>query len=371
MSTAPSQPPRISYIFPTRNRPDRVAATLRALGDLPPHRAELVIADNASDERVRAPAALDNGIPVTVLRLGRNEGAAARNAAAEVSDPASEWLVMLDDDSHPTDLGLLDALAAQAPGLVAVSADIRLPRMGRRESGGLPEVFIGCGVAIRRDAYLYTGGYDPSFGYYAEEYDLAARFLLAGGRIAFDPRFRVDHHKVEAGRDMDLILGRLVRNNGWVIQRYAPDAERRELQRENRQRYRAIAGKEQAIRGFGAGLVELRRTLSRQVRSPMPREMFDRFTGLSAAREAIAAAMRAEPFDHSAVVHEGKNAWAVRRALAEAGVREDVDAPVVVVGTMSPGPMLDAWASESGRRVVLPWLVAQGMVGVRTGVCAA
>ncbi|MCC5786789.1 MAG: glycosyltransferase family 2 protein [Phycisphaerales bacterium] len=363
--------PRISYIFPTRNRPDRVAQTLAAIGLLPRHRAELVIADNASDAPVRAPGSLANGIPVTVLRLGRNEGAAARNAAAEASDPASDWLVMLDDDSYPTDLGLLDALAAQASGVVAVSADIRLPRMGRRESGGLPEVFIGCGVAIRRDAFLYAGGYDPAFGYYAEEYDLAARFLLAGGRVAFDPRFKVDHHKVEAGRDMDLILGRLVRNNGWVIQRYAPDNERRELQRENRGRYRAIARKEQAIKGFGAGLVELRRTVRRQVRSPMPREVFDRFTGLSAAREAIAAAVRAEAFDDATVVCEGKNAWAVRRAMAELGVREADDAPVAMVGTMSPGPMLDAWGKVSGRRVVLPWVVAQGMVGGVHASCAA
>ena len=365
----PTSQPRISYIFPTRNRADRVRQTLDALGALPRHRAELVIADNASDEPVRAPAALANGVPVTVLRMERNEGAAARNAAAGASDPASEWLVMLDDDSHPTDLGLLEALASQRPEVVAVSADIRLPRMERRESGGLPEVFIGCGVAIRRDAFLYTGGYDPSFGYYAEEYDLAARFLLAGGRVAFDPRFRVDHHKVEAGRDMDLILGRLVRNNGWVIQRYAPDADRRGLQRENRRRYRAIAGKEKAIRGYGKGLVELRRTVLRQVRSPMPREVFDRFTGLSAARAGIAAAMRDAPFDRAASVCEGKNAWAVRRALAEAGVREDVDAPVVVVGTMSSGPMLDAWGKAPGRRVVLPWVVAQEMVGA--SVCAA
>lgn len=365
----PAPHPRISYIFPTRNRPDRVSQTLAALGSLPRHRAEVVIADNASEEPVRAPATLANGVPVTVLRLERNEGAAARNAAAGASDPSSEWLVMLDDDSHPTDLGLLEALAGQASGVVAVSADIRLPRMGGRESGGLPEVFIGCGVAIRRDAFLYSGGYDPAFGYYAEEYDLAARFLIAGGRVAFDPRFRVDHHKVEAGRDMDQILGRLVRNNGWVIQRYAPETERRELQRENRRRYRAIAEKEQAIKGYGKGLIELRRTLSRQVRSPMTREVFDRFTGLAAAREAIAEAVRAEAFDRAAVVCEGKNAWAVRRALFEAGVREDAGAPVAVIGTMSPGPMLDAWGKVSGRRVVLPWVVAQGMVGV--SVCAA
>src|SRR5258706_488360 len=87
--------------------------------------------------------------------------------------------------------------------------------------------FAGGGVAIRRDAFLDLGGYDPSFGYYAEEYDLAARMLLAGFRIQFDRWFRVEHHKVWLNRSMDTILAHLVRNNGWVAQRYAPDEYRR------------------------------------------------------------------------------------------------------------------------------------------------
>lgn len=358
----------LTYVIPTRDRPERLRDTLSALGALGPHAggAEIVIVDNDSREPAAGSDDPPLNIPVRVIRLRENLGAAARNIGVRESDPRSRWIVMLDDDSHPLDLAFIPVLAAQAPDVAAVSADISLPRAGRRESGGLPEVFIGCGVAIRRDVFLTLGGYDAAFGYYAEEYDLSAKLLLAGHRVVFEPGFRVAHHKVESGRDMNLICARLVRNNGWVMQRYAPDDQRRTELREIRRRYRSIANKESAIRGFTQGLTELRRTVRAQKRTPMTRALFDRFTGLAHAREALAAAWKQSPFRTAALVHEGKNAAMVRRALRELGVREapDPDAEALVIGTMSPGPMLDARdaLSESNRRVIVPWRAAAGCV---------
>jgi len=350
----------ISYIIPTRDRHERLNETLRAIGALGEHGAEVVIVDNDSREPVRVDQRLASNVPVRVIRLDENIGAAARNVGVREGNPRSAWVLMLDDDSHPLDLAFVPLLAAQEPDVAAVSADIFLPRHGKREAGGLPEVFVGCGVAIRRALFLNLGGYDASFGYYAEEYDLAARMLLAGFRVAFEPSFRVAHHKVEAGRDMNLICGRLVRNNGWVMQRYAPEARRRAELREIRTRYREIAAKEGALAGFGAGLVDLRRTVRVQKRTPMSAAMFDRFTGMAHARESIGAAWRKAPFHTAAIVSEGKNAWCVRQALHELGVREVPEhlAEAVVIGTMSPGPMLDAAAAlaRDRRTVVVPWL---------------
>lgn len=241
----------------------------------------------------------------------------------------------------------------------------------RRELGGLPEVFIGCGVAIRRHAFEDLGGYDPAFGYYAEEYDLAARLLAVGGEVRFDPRFRVEHRRAVGGRDMGLIVERLVRNNGWVMQRYAPDAVRRTQLREARLRCRTIALREGVVAGYGRGLIELRRTVHAQIRTPLSQPLFDRFTGLAHARDALGAAYAASPFRTACVVDEGKNAWCVRRALDELGVRaaSKDDADALVIGAMSPGPMLDAaqrWAgseSGSGLRVIAPWVVAGRTMG--------
>lgn len=370
----------ISFVLPTRDRPARLRQTLLALGRLTtgsttPLQGEVLVVDNASRETPILPRTLDNGLNVTLLKRPTNEGAAARNAGVAASDPSSEWIIMLDDDSYPLDLGFLGVLAKQPHDVAAVAADIFLPGkvdedgklLTPREQGGLPEVFIGCGAALRRSAFLALGGYDPAFNYYVEEYDLAAKMLLAGHRVAFSREFRVLHSKVSGGRDMDTILARLVRNNGWVAQRYAPEPRRASEVREVRRRYRAIAAKECATRGYGEGLRELRRTIRSQPRHPMSPGVFDRFTGLSAARVALRAAWNRWRFRSASIVDPGKNAWVVEAALVELGVKicaygEDADA--VVIGTMSPGPMLDATkrrhAIRRGRgpRVVAPWLEA-------------
>jgi hypothetical protein len=255
---------------------------------------------------------------------------------------------------------------AEAGGdVAAVGAEVRIGRRQegmrhqgiQREAGGLPEVFVGCGVAVRRGAYLAAGGYDAAFGYYAEEYDLAAKFLLMGMRVTLDRRFVVEHRKVSVGRDMGLILGRLVRNNGWVMGRYAP--ERRRIGEVSRVvgRYGEIARKEGVEAGYGAGLAELVRTLGGQKRSAMCGEMWDRFTGKAAARTALVRAWRRTGFQTAAVVEEGKNAHVVREVLREMGVREvgaGQGPGAVVIGTMSPGPMLDAWERWAGAAVA-PW----------------
>jgi hypothetical protein len=97
----------------------------------------------------------------------------------------------------------------------------------------------------------------------------------------------------------------------------------------------------------------------------MTREIYDRFTGLAHAREAIRAAIWERPFRTAALIARGKNDWAIERALFECGVSaacDPSDAEVLVIGTMSPGPMIDATIRAHrdypGRRVITPWLGA-------------
>lgn len=370
----------ISYVLPTRDRPEILRATLRALGSLPSHAAEVVVVDNASQTPPCVPLRLDNGVDVKLILRNRNEGAAARNEGVLRADPASQWIVMLDDDSAPTDLGFLGAIQRSCPDVAAVAAEIFLESPSqdpasppRREAGGLPEVFIGCGVAIRREAWTGTArrgrralaaGYDPSFGYYAEEYDLCARLLLDGWRIGFDRSFRVVHRKVSAGRNMDLILRRLVRNNAWTMARYAPRGQRRREIVGTVTRYGKIATLERAELGFGQGLGELALTLWKQPRWEMPRAVWEHFVGLSAARAGLHGEFARRAFRTAAVVDEGKNSHVVRAALEELGVRivaDETKADALVVGTLSPGPMLDAFEARLRRapygspRVIAPW----------------
>ncbi len=352
----PEQRTTVCFVIPTRDRHADLDATLGMIGDLPIAGAEAYVVDNGSERPPLLPGVLANGTTVRLERLPSNEGAAARNRV--IGRSRAEWLVMLDDDSAPVDEGFVAALAEADGGVWAVAADVRLPG-GAREMGGLPEVFIGCGAAVRRGAFERLGGYDARFGYYAEEYDLCARILGAGGAVAYDPRFRVEHRRAAAGRDMGVIVERLVRNNAWVMQRYAPEALRREQVRETRRRCRFIAERESAVEGYARGMLELRRTLRAQERRPLSPACFDRFTGLAHARAALGAAYGRKVFRTAAVVEPGKNAWCVRRALEELGVAETGpdDAEALVIGTMSPGPMRDAAArlAGSGRRVIAPW----------------
>ena len=145
---AASARPRIAYVLPTRDRPETLARTVAALERLPRHDAQVVVVDNASCVPPRLPVELHNGLPVLLLQRNRNEGAAARNAGVLASDPSCDWVVMLDDDSHPLSIGALDALRDAPADAGAVQAEILLPLAdgrGRHESGGLPEVFIGAG----------------------------------------------------------------------------------------------------------------------------------------------------------------------------------------------------------------------------------
>lgn len=356
----------ISYIVPTRDRPDELARTLGRIGHiaehdrrLPNHEpAEVVVIDNGSRFVPVVPTSLPNGVSVRMIVLDSNHGAASRNLGATRAHADSDWLIMLDDDSHPIDGRFIATLRQAERDVGIVTADIYLPGQNRREDGGLPEVFVGCGAAIRRDLFEALGGFDKNFEYYVEEYDLSARVIAAGHRVLFDPRFRIDHHKSPGGRDMNRIVSLLTRNGCWVMQRYAPDSERRAQLREVRRRCRLIADLEQAREGYGRGLEAVRATLGTQPRTPMSRVLFDRFTGLWHAREALRRAHENRPFRTAAVVARGKNAWVVDRVLIELGVEvvHAEQAEAMVIGTMSPGPMLDAIERMSGKgRVIAPW----------------
>jgi GT2 family glycosyltransferase len=352
----------ITYIVPTRNRHKALHETLDSLSklhDAAKSECEIIVVDNASELPVRTAMADHSRLRVHIVRLGGNIGAAARNVAA--TQAQDEWLVMLDDDSHPLDLNFIGVLEAAAADVAAIGADIVLPD-GSREQGGLPEVIIGCGTAIRRDAFLAVGGYDATFDYYAEEYDLCAKLIQGGWRIEHDARFRVLHRKIVTGRDFNRIVHRLVRNNSWVARRYAPEEELATELSEIAARYGRIAVKEHAAFGFAAGMNDLLQTLDRQARTPMSRQLWDRFTGLAHVRESLDALIAENPSIATvAIVEPGKNEWLVRQALAERGIAilPDADhADALVIGTLSPGPMLDALDRhrDSGKLAWAPWL---------------
>ena len=200
--------------------------------------------------------------------------------------------------------------------------------------------------------------------------ELQTRFLggakLTCGQIAerYGVSLRTAKRDLTDLRDMGLVLRHLVRNNGWVMQRYAPRHRLAEEIEEVINRYGRIARRENAMEGYRRGRRELAATIDEQLRQPMRQELFDCFTGLAHVRETLSSSPYVSEETAVAVVDEGKHAWAVHQALAELGVEEvnERHADAIVIGTLSPGPMLDAWERHRGGRggggpsVILPWI---------------
>ena len=337
----------ISFVIPTHNRTDDVQKTMDMLGRYPiellgdARRVELIVVDNASDTPVDRvlPSALANGIGVQSIRLETNIATKARNIGVEHA--AGDWIVMLDDDSAPIAGDLGKVLTSQHAMVGAIGGEIRLST-GGYEAGGLPEVVIGCGCAIRREAYLQVGGYDDSFGYYAEEYDLCAKLIGAGYRVGHTRAMVFEHRKVLQGRNFSEILYRLVRNNAWVLTRYAPIGVKDAVLSEMFDRYQQIAIKEGVEPAFVRAMGEVEGALETQPIRTLNETQWERFSGAAAVRAHLVPRLQSKQVETVRMVAPGKGLEIIEHELARAGIQVNDESAYQVVGTLSPGSMLDA-----------------------------
>ena len=334
----------LSFIIPTRNRSAELAHTLKQLSQLALDSfdggAELIVVDNDSHEQIKIPGQLENGMRIHTIALDQNLNTGARNIGAQQA--SGDWLVMLDDDSSPLSGSDWSMLARLPSDVGAVGGEIVLPD-GSHEAGGLPEVVIGCGCAIRRELFLELGGYDQHFGYYAEEYDLCARIIKHGSRVVHSRALRFEHRKVQQGRNFKDIIYRLTRNNAWIMARYAPEAIREAQIQVVVDRYCAIAEKEGVLAGFERAMSELDATLGSQERSPLSDVQWDRFIGRAAARSKLHA-----QFSNGICTVEivgGANAKGRREIEQELRVMGfevvETGGDVQIIGSLSPGVILD------------------------------
>jgi GT2 family glycosyltransferase len=208
--------PSVSALVCTRNRPESLAATLRALLEGSDDSVEIVVVDQSDgSESERIVAALGAGERIVHRRSTQRGKGLALNQGLELA--RGEILVCTDDDCLPPP-GWPQAMAAILRGDPdAVIAFCRVdPVPYDRTQGYVPAyeleqarsltslaglrngVGLGAAMAVRRDFVTDMGGFDECFGPggrfpSADEWDLVIRALIRGKHVLETPSLTVVH----------------------------------------------------------------------------------------------------------------------------------------------------------------------------------
>jgi GT2 family glycosyltransferase len=310
----------VSFIISTHNRRDVLLKTLERVRDLGLSEAtyEIHVIDNASRDGTADAVAWLDGICLHRERI--NRGSCAKNIAIPHSQ--GEFIVFLDDDSYPQP-GSIERMIGhfqEHPRLGAASFTITLPD-GSRECSAYPNVFIGCGVGLRRAAIDEVGGLPEDFFMQAEEYDLSLRLLSAGWDVATFDDLHVTHLKTPVSRTPRRVMRLDVRNNIVLVCRYFPSEWAAAFCFDWLKRYWITACANRQRRAFLIGLLQgAARALARGSR-PVTQECFERFTKLEYLRNAMQEARDRHGASTVLFIDLGKNVLPYWLAAEACGLR--------------------------------------------------
>lgn len=203
----------VSVVVATRDRVDELRRTLEHLSSLEP-RPPVVVVDNASGDGT-AEAVRTEFPEVTLVRLGRNIGCAARNTGVAYTN--TPYVAFSDDDSwwepgaleraadalrdHPR-LGLVAAAVLVGDEARADPVNRKFLESPLEPADDLPGPrvlgFLGCACVVRRTAFTQAGGFDPLLFFGGEEALLAQDLAARGWELCHVPQVRAHHHPSEA-----------------------------------------------------------------------------------------------------------------------------------------------------------------------------
>lgn len=220
----------VTVVIPTFNRVEEVTGTVGRLSALP-ERPRIIVVDNGSSDHT-AEIVTSRFTDVTVIRLDRNHGAAARNVGIEAA--TTPYVALCDDDTWwaPGALTRAMTLLERYPRLAVISARVVIltsraedPTCRRMAESPLPRDpelpgspilgFLAGASMIRRSAVLNVGGFEPRFLIGGEEALLALDLAAAGWAMAYVDDVVV-YHCPSARRDAKARLRLLCRNALWL-----------------------------------------------------------------------------------------------------------------------------------------------------------
>lgn len=317
--------PLITFLISTFNRREVLLKTLAELRELDRRCGlvtETIVVDNAS--RDGTADAVANAFPqVQLIRQRTNLGACAKNAGLAVA--RGEFVIFLDDDSHPT-VGSVRRMVQHFfadPRLGAAIFDVTLPD-GSHESSAYPSVVIGCGTGFRRAALQEVGGLPKDFFMQAEEYDLSLRLLESHWKIQRFDDLHVRHLKTPAARIPTRTTRLDVRNNLMVVTRYFPKHWVLPFAIDWTRRYWWMAsakGKRHqaaAVRGIVEGVA---RSIIPGHRQPVGLAAFETFAMTVGIRRRMNRAVRRHRLRSIVLIDLGKNLLPYLMAAKAAGLK--------------------------------------------------
>lgn len=223
--------PSVSIVFLNHNRLKETKETLGRLSGCLDSRedVEVVAVDNGSTDGTREFLESSPAVIKKIL-LDKNYGIGAYNRGFEAA--SGEILIVLDDDSH-IECGTIErarGLFASDAGLGAVAFKV-VDKDGLRfdtwhiprgESAGESFSFVGCGFAVRKDAFMKAGYYPEGFFLYHNEVEVAIRLRLGGYKIIYDPGCVAVHRTSSEPRDPSRRIYYTLRNSLFLIWKYYP-----------------------------------------------------------------------------------------------------------------------------------------------------
>lgn len=194
---------RASVVVPTYDRPELLAACLRALmaQDLAPEDYEIIVVDDAPSEQTeRHVLSLSrHGVPIRYLRTAGTRGpAAARNLGWHAA--TGDIVAFTDDDCVPDPSWLRCGIAGFVDGVAGVSGQTLVPLRDvptdyEYNAGQLARSeFVTANCFYRRHALVAAGGFDERFRMaWREDTDLYFTLLARNARLVHEPAARVTH----------------------------------------------------------------------------------------------------------------------------------------------------------------------------------
>ena len=199
--------PKVSVVVCAYNAADTLEDCLSSLAALNYPDYEVVLVDDGSKDDTEAIARRHPWVrlirtPNNGLSAARNIGlSAARGEIVAYTDADvradSEWLAYLVQPFITSDV-----VAVGGPNVVPAD-DHWMAQCVARAPGGPTHVLFddriaehvpGCNLAVRRDALLAIGGFNPIFLRAGDDVDVCWRLQGAGGKIGFAPAALVWHH---------------------------------------------------------------------------------------------------------------------------------------------------------------------------------